>query len=412
MDFFVAYLSLICYTKSKYKGGEGMINGKRSVSALLKAANKEKEFKDSRGVKLTDGDIVLLHDTNYMGSQTMCIGKVHIVFDKSGLDESGTQLDFYRLEGNKMGYQANNTLLFKIDFDPVKFKSLTNKVHIATTTDAYTWGTRGVGRLAKELEQVWKAENHKSTTRGYPVQEYFGNDLKMGSLVLYKGNDMVIGEECGNWSYGIVVSNTQVLTEYLKVTTIHQAFALSELTESEQTMYKSLSEYYTRSIQSNTRKKNKGSLSYSVGDVISSGNSLYMYLGKIGITSKRTKRSNYRILYKIDESAAYWVVLNNARKQVNVGQMMNMLKNDQDSIVNTLTGAFNRYKTQSVELDIDDSFYTIYTAICDFGLLTQPILNNGVSVGRLSLNKNYILPVYGATNQVKLFDLQLSLLDA
>lgn len=389
-----------------------MIYSKCNLHKLVAKANKTGIMHDSRGVSLSTGDYVMLHNTEYPYGQRMFICKLKIINSSDGIELMFTLLS----NSTKNMHNYKKCLLFKLDFDISLFKNLTDLVedcYPGNIGDAYTMGGQGLDRLAKFVELEWKLKNKRNNTNGFPIHDYIGKSVKMGDFVLYqgmKGTDDIVSNY---WSYGVVISQTQVLTEHLTVITLHQVLVITDYSENEKLIFNGLTNYYKRMVKSTVMKKSKQAISYSKGDLCLQNNKLYLYLGHIDISATRLERSCYQFSDNIvDKNKNYWLCLCTEKSYVNVHDINDLfIPSKENNLYDILLKTFNHYSIEEGVVNIDTDFYATYHIINKFSFLsTSDIDDTSIHLGQINLNEEYDLPLYkdGVGGLVKLFMLHIA----
>lgn len=217
------------------------------VRFIYNVGNLKEGSIDSRGIRLDVGDKVLVFVF------TDILRKTYLgVIEKDGLEAYSV----YKAKANENKRESGYA--FKVDFDVQNYEAFANKAlrerEIVRTNYLYD-----VHAVIMEALRLQIADQSEST-----ALDYFGRELKPGSFVYYMG-------EKGLRS-GIIVSSNQVLNEHLKIDKVGGVLSIDDLTVNERKEREELNRYLKKAMQ-----KSKAA---ELGDILISGNSAYIYLGK------------------------------------------------------------------------------------------------------------------------------------
>lgn len=236
---------------------------------------------DSRGVKLQKGDcVIVLYDG---------------INSRFGYIEEYYYDDKIKLKLNIFGgqYLSSSVNCIKVpnytldDYKDYYDKIVGDKVGLNC---AYLSHILACIRGQRKLD---KTQNPKIVAK---MIDMLGRDLHCGDMVAYITNHSTV-------SYGLVLSETHVLTEYGKKAKLNFVCLLPDRTQEEEEIYKKLVMLYKRNSQVMTLDR----LDVQVGDVFMSGSYYYIYLGRCNVSFKYKNPVNIMYTCKYDESKGLWL---------------------------------------------------------------------------------------------------------
>lgn len=132
--------------------------------------------------------------------------------------------------------------------------------------------------LNQENEYKNTVEHH--TLRGMPVKDIFGRELKVGDFVYFFEDD----KAC----YGIMMSETQVFSNYLEIKTVHHVILMAHLTDEEVKLKNKLLK------QSMNLAKVIKNMEPKRGDIFKSKGKTYVYVGNIKLFTSGKLYKEYK----------------------------------------------------------------------------------------------------------------------
>lgn len=340
--------------------------------------------RDSRGVCYNDGDMV------------MCLGTKHNSWEVS--------ICVYSMEDNSLiDLDSKEFYDYYIRSVFIKLRSYTEESY-TTYASQYILGDSLISYISHIEDDYF--HKHKSY-KGFGLRDMLGRALKPGSLVLYSGEKTIssVGEQ---WSYGVVISDTELFTEHLNVISARHVLLIepADFIDYEKTLYKNLSMLYRqKAITSTVVSANGG---YKIGDIYRCDDIVYVFLGKCRMVCEVPAESNILFDYKHDETKEYWVKIG----KLSMGGIYSLLSGDRNSINLNMQKVFRDCMVEKTKYYINDSLYAMYKRVTNFNLFCESLPDSAVYVGNMQMYSFFEKDNAVANNELWNFKLRLELLSA
>lgn len=328
-------------------------------------------YKDSRGMKLATGDFVLVMTGTGNAYKLDIFHIIEEYMEQRLVDMEGNGLNLpYRTK-----YWMIKTNITKKDYNVLIQKS--DKLNMEGCSD-YRQKVYHISDYASYLEDTYRLKTGISSLRDFGMRDFLDRKLEPGSLVLYSGTQES-DKEGNSWSYGIVVSDRQVFTEYLTLATPHHVYLLdAPYTLKETELYSSLVRQLNQMAIKSTGK-------IRIGDIYRMDSKVYLYLGPCEIVWKKVKNSSVSIEYEQNTKVGRWFDLGNT-DMYSINRMIGI---DRQYLNERLQKVFKNVSVKKKEYQITDDLFAVYQAVTDFPSLFYEIPEDASFVGNTQLYSEY-----------------------
>lgn len=319
---------------------------------------------DNRGVYCADGDLVL------------CLASVHNHFNVSVCERKSNIL--IDLDTSEPCQYVGCSVFIKINsYTAEEYKKLRE---IYKGIKYFGSSVQNLTDYLYSLEDSYMKDNQRTNTRGFKTRDILGRELKPGSFVLYSGEKIV--STVGNqWSYGIVISDTELFTEHLTTVAVKHVVLIEPeyYTDREDKLYKDLVRLYKQKAITSAMVQANGK--YKIGDIYRLDEVVYLYIGRCRLVYDAPSESNIVIDYTHDENKEYWINLGN----LSVASINKLLSNDRIYLNSVMQRFFKDCCIEKKRYYITSNLYAMYKSVTKFNMFVDVLPPGTVYVGNMQM---------------------------